>query len=112
MLPVMFTSWLLTGTVLSIPRLERILTRSRRTSESSSESALTQDRLIHDSLVGIRLLAEMGRSTVAPGQEILRLLNHRMRLWKVKAQKLAEDRNSDRLQRCKKRQKRNEANYF
>jgi len=88
------------------------LTRGRLTSEFSSESALVHDRLIHDSLAGIRLLAEMGRSRVAPGQEILRLLNHRTRLWKVKAQKLAKARNSDRLQGCKKRQERNEANYI
>ena len=61
------------------------------------EPLLTSDRLTNDSLEGIRLLAEMVRTTTVPGQEYLRVLNQRARVWKDKAQKISKTRETDLL---------------
>jgi hypothetical protein len=73
------------------------LVRGRLTNDSLSEHLLTRDRITIDSLVGIRLLAEMVRTTAAPGHEYLQVLNHQTQVWKDKAQKLAEARGTDHI---------------
>jgi hypothetical protein len=67
------------------------------------EPLLTSDRLTNDSLEGIRLLAEMVRTTTVPGQEYLRVLNQKTRDWKEKAQKISEARETDLLPACRAR---------
>lgn len=73
------------------------MVRGRLTNDSLSEHLLTRDRITIDSLVGIRLLAEMVRTTAAPGHEYLQVLNHQTQVWKDKAQKLAEARGTDHI---------------
>jgi hypothetical protein len=68
------------------------LTPNLLTDDLLLERILTCDRLTNDSLLGIRLLAEMVRSPVAPGHEYLRVLNYRTRLWRERAQKLFDTR--------------------
>jgi hypothetical protein len=74
---------------------EHNLAHGRLTNDSLSERLLTRDRFTIDSLVGIRLLAEMVRTTAVPGHEYLQVLNHQTQVWKEKAQKLAEARGAD-----------------
>ncbi len=73
------------------------MARGRLTNGSLSERILTRDRLTNDSLVGIRLLAEMVRTTAAPGHEYLQVLNRQTQVWKEKAQKLAAARGTDHI---------------
>jgi hypothetical protein len=87
------------------------LTRGRLTNDSLSERILTRDRFTNDSLVGIRLLAEMERSAAAPGHEFLRVLNHRTRVWKEKARKLAETRGTDGIHGCRRKKEDQEVDY-
>ena len=82
---------------LPILSWESNLARGRLTNDSLSERILTRDRLTNDSLVGIRLLAEMVRTTAAPGHEYLQVLNRQTQVWKEKAQKLAEARGTDHI---------------
>jgi len=65
------------------------LTRHRYTDNFQLERVLTCELLTNDSLVGIQLLAETVRMTAAPGQDYLRILNLRTRVWKEKAQNVA-----------------------
>lgn len=60
------------------------MARGRLTNGSLSERILTRDRLTNDSLVGIRLLAEMVRTTAAPGHEYLQVLNRQTQVRKEK----------------------------
>ena len=64
---------------------------------SKVKRLLIRDRLTNDSLEGVRLLAEMVRTTAIPGQEYLRVLNQRARVWKDKAQKISKTRETDLL---------------
>jgi hypothetical protein len=64
--------------------------RGRLTNDSLSERLLTRDRITLDSLVGLRLLAELARTPTAPGHECLRVLNHQVHVWKERAQRVAE----------------------
>jgi hypothetical protein len=77
--------------------LERTLKPHRLRNCSMVEPLLTRDRLTNDSLEGIRLLAEMVRTTTILGQEYLRVLNQRTRVWKEKAQKISKTRETDPL---------------
>jgi hypothetical protein len=82
----------------AILQWEHNLVRGRLTNDSLSERLLTRDRITVDSLVGVRLLAEMVRTTAAPGHEYLRVLNRQTRMWKEKAQELAEAWGPDHIQ--------------
>jgi len=72
--------------------LEADLAHGRLTNDFLSERILTGDRVTIDSLVGIRLLAEMGRTGTVLGHDYLQVLNHQAQLWRDKAEKLAEAR--------------------
>ena len=82
------------------------MTQDQLTDDLLLERILTRDSLTNDSLMGIRLLAEMVYSSAAPGQEYLRVLNRRTRMWKEKAQKLLNARSADRPGACRRTNRR------
>lgn len=82
------------------------MTRDQLTDDLLLERILTRDPLTNDSLLGIRLLAEMVRSSPTPGQEYLRVLNLRTRIWKEKAQKLFKARGAGHPHTCKRTKQR------